>query len=1204
MKKFLLFLILIIQLPCLSSTYYISNRTSKTGILCNGGTGGTISWSSLPACITAGGQDLVIMDDVTLNIDVANASCNSLSVGENGTYSFATSRLSSPAGCTYCKIVSLSSSNGKLTFSSGGILTVTGTVNVQNGSGLTGVGTLDITNGYLKCAALSFPASGGVYTYGSGSTIELTSNNTLPTAAQCAAFTQVDNLIISAGTTTLGQALTIHSALTLSGGALDVSASNYSLTMDGIGYTFNNNTSTAGLVPKNGTFNLSGGITIGGTFSTQFYKINITGSLQGTSGHTMKMANNWVNSGSFTHRNNTVEFTSASTISGTTTTNTFYNLIITGTLTSGGGGTTINVDKNWTNNNTFTANSSNVVFQQTNAQSLTGTVDPSFYNLQINKSAGIVFTLGRNITINNKLQVTLGVFDVSTYALSTTTAQFVADGAGEIRFARTGVTLPELTGAYTVTNGTMTFYGNGTHTLRALNTPGSAQYFNLQIGLTTSANTTIANLSGNTIVAGGLTINKNSAAANCQLSVTASNYDLKFTGSGYAFTNYGTFAQNTGTVKLDGTTNLAGSATTTFYDITVNSTGGGGTFVGHATNYYVNRYFTNNGTYTHNSGKITFDNSAGGTGYILGTSVTPFYDFYVGNSSASYTLVAHPTEMQIAHDLSVLIATFSSNYPTSGYGGDGLITFNGTTTGYVDNYLNLNHVKITGTFTQPTTTSTRVFGNWTNNGTFVPGTQITNFRSQDNITGTDVAPVGAYRTQTLGGSSSTTFYKLVYNNPGTSAGAASSLTLNQDVITSVLDLRAGALKLNGHSITVTTGTSNTGFTTGGIIKQGSFSGLNNGSGTGYLVSEDASLYDATHANNAGRIIWTIAAANTGAHIIPFATSTGTALPLTYDLVSGNPGNLFVSTYPTAVNNLPFPIGVLNVNDTTPSRNDNSAYTINRFWGITTNNTTTENITFTYNDPTDLSGITGGESGTDGRGFIAQKWGGTNSGWIKYRSYTSTFNAAANTLTLSNYNQSLASTSPWTLALSVHPLPISLLDFKVILNENKEAVVSWATATESNSKDFEVERSGDGINFTGIEIVKSAGNSNTIRQYTIVDITPYTGISYYRIKQVDFNNTFSFTPARAILNQASEKSTRFFPNPVQSDATIVFGSKQHLNGLLSIYNSSGMIVYHQFVEVAEGQYNLMISLSGLEPGIYQYLLNTNDNSVIKGQFIKN
>ena len=100
-------------------------------------------------------------------------------------------------------------------------------------------------------------------------------------------------------------------------------------------------------------------------------------------------------------------------------------------------------------------------------------------------------------------------------------------------------------------------------------------------------------------------------------------------------------------------------------------------------------------------------------------------------------------------------------------------------------------------------------------------------------------------------------------------------------------------------------------------------------------------------------------------------------------------------------------------------------------------------------------------------------------------------------------------SPFTLASTdaKNPLPIDLLSFD---SEWTDGVVNldWVTSTELRNDFFTVERSLDLIFFETVVTVPGAGNSNVELSYSSIDETPYSGTSYYRLKQTDYNGEHS------------------------------------------------------------------------------------------------
>jgi hypothetical protein len=118
----------------------------------------------------------------------------------------------------------------------------------------------------------------------------------------------------------------------------------------------------------------------------------------------------------------------------------------------------------------------------------------------------------------------------------------------------------------------------------------------------------------------------------------------------------------------------------------------------------------------------------------------------------------------------------------------------------------------------------------------------------------------------------------------------------------------------------------------------------------------------------------------------------------------------------------------------------------------------------------------------------------------------------------------------------NPLPVQLVSFTAKLNKQSLVDLKWVTATEINNDFFSVERSIDAINFEEILQVKGAGNASRMLTYSAVDSKPLTGVSYYRLKQTDFDGTFTYSNVVSITNNAvttnipANVNWTVFPNP--------------------------------------------------------------------------
>jgi len=113
-----------------------------------------------------------------------------------------------------------------------------------------------------------------------------------------------------------------------------------------------------------------------------------------------------------------------------------------------------------------------------------------------------------------------------------------------------------------------------------------------------------------------------------------------------------------------------------------------------------------------------------------------------------------------------------------------------------------------------------------------------------------------------------------------------------------------------------------------------------------------------------------------------------------------------------------------------------------------------------------------------------------------------------------------------------PLPITLLSFEANFNVDK-VDLRWITSSEVNNDYFTIERSKDALTWEEIIRTNGAGNSNVNIEYVETDYNPYDGISYYRLKQTDFDGNFEYfniVPVKVDLSNKSQMS--LFPNPLR------------------------------------------------------------------------
>ncbi|MEL7533755.1 MAG: PQQ-dependent sugar dehydrogenase, partial [Bacteroidota bacterium] len=169
------------------------------------------------------------------------------------------------------------------------------------------------------------------------------------------------------------------------------------------------------------------------------------------------------------------------------------------------------------------------------------------------------------------------------------------------------------------------------------------------------------------------------------------------------------------------------------------------------------------------------------------------------------------------------------------------------------------------------------------------------------------------------------------------------------------------------------------------------------------------------------------------------------------------------------------------------------------------------------------------------------------------------------------------------------LPVELLDFTASQND-LGVTLSWTTATEENNDYFGLERSIGGTDFVEIAQVKGAGNSQQIQIYQYQDVYLPTTSTYYRLRQVDFDGQFSYSPSVKV-NALAEAKYRLYPNPTQDILSVQLSQLSLLPLSVEIFDLQGKRVQEE--TIAPGASQIRIDLSLLSKGLY--LVNINDET---------
>ena len=192
------------------------------------------------------------------------------------------------------------------------------------------------------------------------------------------------------------------------------------------------------------------------------------------------------------------------------------------------------------------------------------------------------------------------------------------------------------------------------------------------------------------------------------------------------------------------------------------------------------------------------------------------------------------------------------------------------------------------------------------------------------------------------------------------------------------------------------------------------------------------------------------------------------------------------------------------------------------------------------------------------------------------------------------------------------LGLQLLDFSVKYNEEDNAsFLFWSSNNEVNTDVFEIERSHEAAEeFTEIGEVKAAGNSSVQIEYDFVDEDLKSGTYYYRLKMIDLDGTYTYSPVRSV--QVVEKYIKsgisaIYPNPTTGRVNVEIQKSDKddivTGGIYDVLGEELIVISHDdnvrnsklvvdLTNLAEGDYIVRIQI-GTEVFVKKIVLTKAD-----------
>lgn len=340
--------------------------------------------------------------------------------------------------------------------------------------------------------------------------------------------------------------------------------------------------------------------------------------------------------------------------------------------------------------------------------------------------------------------------------------------------------------------------------------------------------------------------------------------------------------------------------------------------------------------------------------------------------------------------------------------------------------------------------------------------------------------------------------------------------------------------------------------------------------------------------------------DTGSYDFPVGNSNAYELA-TVDITGGNPINYFTVYFSNPLNAIGtgLPLSENSFDYSTILNNGGVAPTTGNayggVWTITPN-------TGTANYDIILNGRNYSNAGTR---LTALKRTTTPTGaWTLPGTYISSSNIS-NVVTCRR--NGLSGFSDFAIGTGSASLPVELLSFNATC-DNDKVYLNWSTASEINNDYFSVDKTKDLYNWYELGSVPGSGTTNTIHLYNLTDNSPFSGKSYYRLKQVDFNGASkTYDP---VLSECIDLETNTFEiinvvsNETRNELTITYNIPE--DGKIDLYlmDYLGQRLTDNRNNSTKGLNMITISLNHpLAIGIYMFSIQCKEKVFTQKVFIK-
>ncbi len=191
-----------------------------------------------------------------------------------------------------------------------------------------------------------------------------------------------------------------------------------------------------------------------------------------------------------------------------------------------------------------------------------------------------------------------------------------------------------------------------------------------------------------------------------------------------------------------------------------------------------------------------------------------------------------------------------------------------------------------------------------------------------------------------------------------------------------------------------------------------------------------------------------------------------------------------------------------------------------------------------------------------------------------------------------------------LSFSMH-VPVELTSFTAH-REGADVLINWTTATEVNNLGFEIQKKYDLSNWHTLGFVRGFGNTTEAHSYSFTESSASPESQSYRLKQLDYNGAFEYSPEVKIEAVMPGEFTleQNYPNPFNPSTKIRYALSQSSIVTIQVIDILGNEIETLVSgEKPAGTYEFTWTADNLPGGVYFYRLYTIPDDGSTGNFVE-